>query len=174
MQRCPRYRAYKEAAGKEEGNPNKRQRLLDKSMPIRVTHKRAARIDKQLAFCIYKSGKQFNLFEDDCWVKFFQDNFGYTPPLRKDLAGPLLIQAHKNIKEKVKLVLSSSSSLCIITDESTNITNHKIINTSIITDSGVSIYHSNKEVEEGKMGAEELAAHTVKEAKEITSRDLSK
>ena len=71
LQICPGYKAYKEAAGKVEGNPNKRQRLLDESMPIRVTNERAARIDEQLAFCIYKSGKQFNLFEDNCWVKFF-------------------------------------------------------------------------------------------------------
>jgi hypothetical protein len=71
-------------------------------------------------------------------------------------------------------VLSSSSSLCITTDESTDIANHRIINTSAVTDSGVSIYYSNKEAEEGKLGAEELVAHTVEEAKEITSRDLSK
>jgi Protein of unknown function (DUF 659) len=174
LQRCLGYKAHREAVGKEEGNPNKRQRLLDESIPIRITHERAARIDEQLAFCIYKSGRQFNLFEDDCWVKFFKDNFGYTPPSRKDLAGPLLIQAHKNIEEKVKLVLSSSSSLCIVTDESTDIANHRIINTSIVTDSGVSIYHSNKEAEDGKMGAEELAAHTIEEAKDITSGDLSK
>jgi len=42
LQICPGYRAYKEAARKEEGNPNKRQRLLDKLIPIQVTHKRAA------------------------------------------------------------------------------------------------------------------------------------
>ena len=42
LQSCPRYKAYKEAAGKEGGNPNKRQRLLDESMPIRVTNERAA------------------------------------------------------------------------------------------------------------------------------------
>src|SRR5947209_5421514 len=147
LKSCPGYKAYKEAAGKEEGNPNKRQCLLNESMPIRITYERAARIDEQLALCIFKLGKKFNLFEDDCWVKFFQDNFGYTPPSRKDLAGPLLIQAHQNIKEKVKLVLSSSSSLCIVTDESTDIANHRIINTSVVTDSGISIYHSNKEAE---------------------------
>jgi hypothetical protein len=45
------------------------------------------------------------------------------------------------MKEKVKLVLSSSSSLCIVIDESTNIANYRIINTSVVIDSGVSIYH---------------------------------
>jgi hypothetical protein len=66
LQQCPGFKAYQEAAGKGQGNPNKRQRLLDESIPIRITHKRGARIDEQLAFCIYKSGKQFNLFEDSC------------------------------------------------------------------------------------------------------------
>jgi len=174
LMQCPGYKAYKEGAEKEEGNPNKRQRLLDESMPIRVPRERASQIDEQLAFCIYKSGKPFNIFEDDCWTQFFKDNFGYTLPSRKDLAGDLLTQAYENIQKKVKPVLSSSSSLCIVTDESTDIANHRIINTSIVTDSGVSIYHSNKEAEEGKMGAEELAAHTVEEAKDITGGDLSK
>ena len=64
--------------------------------------------------------------------------------------------------------------LCIVIDESTDIANHRIINTSVVTDSGVSIYHSNKEAEEGKMGAEELAAYTVEEAKDITGGNLSK
>jgi hypothetical protein len=71
-------------------------------------------------------------------------------------------------------VLISPSSLRIVTDESTDIANHRIINTSIITDSSVSIYHLNKEAENGEMGTEELAAHTIEEAKDITSRDLSK
>jgi hypothetical protein len=31
---CPGYKAYKEGVEKVEGNPNKRQRLLDESMPI--------------------------------------------------------------------------------------------------------------------------------------------
>jgi hypothetical protein len=64
--------------------------------------------------------------------------------------------------------------LYIVIDESTNIANHRIINTSVITDSGISIYHSNKEAEDGKMGAKELVAHTVKEAKDIIGGDLLK
>ena len=63
---CPRYKAYKEGAEKVEGNPNKRQRLLNESMPIWVTRERASQIDEQLAFYIYKLGRPFNIFEDDC------------------------------------------------------------------------------------------------------------
>ena len=64
--------------------------------------------------------------------------------------------------------------MCIITDESTNIANYRIIKTSIVIDSRVSIYHLNKEVEEGKMGAKELAAHTIEEAKGLIGGDLLK
>jgi len=71
-------------------------------------------------------------------------------------------------------VLSSSSLLCIIIDESTNIVNYKIINTFVVTDSKVFIYYLNKEAEEGKIGAKELVAHIVEKAKEITSKDLLK
>ena len=45
---------------------------------------------------------------------------------------------------------------------------------SVHTDSGISIYYLNKEVEEGKIGTEELAAHTIKEAKAITNNNLLK
>jgi hypothetical protein len=78
------------------------------------------------------------------------------------------------MQKKIKPILSSSSSLCIVIDESTNIANYRIINTSIVIDSRVSIYHLNKEAEEGKMGAKELAAHIVEEAKDITGGDLLK
>jgi hypothetical protein len=71
-------------------------------------------------------------------------------------------------------MLSSSSSLCIVIDESTNIANYRIINTSVIIDSSVSIYHLNKEVEYRKIEAKELVAHIVKEAKDIIGRDLLK
>ena len=71
-------------------------------------------------------------------------------------------------------MLSSSSLLCIIIDESTNIANYRIINTFVVIDSRASIYYSNKGVKEGKIGAKELAAYIVKEAKEIISRDLLK
>jgi hypothetical protein len=64
--------------------------------------------------------------------------------------------------------------LCIVIDESTNIANYRIINTSIVIDSRVSTYHLNKEAEEGKIEAKELAAYTVKEAKDIIGGDLLK
>jgi hypothetical protein len=64
--------------------------------------------------------------------------------------------------------------LCIITNKSINIANYRIINTSIVIDSKVSIYHLNKEAEKRKIRTKELAVYTVEEAKEITSRDLSK
>ena len=71
-------------------------------------------------------------------------------------------------------MLSSSSLLCIITNEFTNIANYKIINTSVVTDSKVFIYYSNKKAEERKIRAKELVAHIVKKAKEIISKDLLK
>jgi len=71
-------------------------------------------------------------------------------------------------------MLSASSSLCIITDKSTNIANYRIINTFIVIDSGISIYYSNKEAEEGKIGAKELVAHIIEEAKAITNINLLK
>jgi hypothetical protein len=61
-----------------------------------------------------------------------------------------------------------------VTDESTNVSSCKIINTSTITNNGDCYYISNIELDPSKLEAEELAKQAVKIAKRITNGDLSK
>lgn len=112
------------------------------------------------------------MFEEECWIKFFNKNFGYTPLSTKALSDSLLDEVYTNVKEEVKSKLRSSPYLCLVTDESTNIATNRVINTSVVTHNAESFYQSNIEAKEGTIGAKELVAYTIGQAKEITKGDL--
>lgn len=78
------------------------------------------------------------------------------------------------MEDQVNYQLRVSPFLNIITDESTDISGNRIINTSMITTSGDCFYISNLEAKAGRLGAEELAEHTVAIAKQVTNGNLSK
>jgi len=80
------------------------------------------------------------MFEEECWIKFFSKNFGYTPPSTKVLSNSLLDEVYTNVKEEVKSKLRSSPYLCLVIDESTNIATNRVINTSIVTHNAESFY----------------------------------
>ena len=78
------------------------------------------------------------------------------------------------MKADVDLQLSASNCLNLITDESTDISRHRIINTSVVTNNGDCFNISNIEAQPGKLTAEELIEGAVEIAIQITNRDLSK
>src|ERR1700722_3760008 len=159
---------------KDEQHVPKKQRRLDETMVIRISEERRERIDKELAQCLFQSGKPLSLFEHNCWKDFFKQNFGYTLPSRFKISRPLLDECYDSTKQDVSQELSSSSSLSLVIDESTNISKNRIINTSVVLPSSKSFYWSNIEANVGKMGAEELTDHIIKTAKDITNTQLSK
>jgi hypothetical protein len=169
---CPVLKAIRQSEG---SNPTaKRQRTLTDSFASPVSGARKAQIDKELAMCLYQTGRPLSMFEDNCWIEFFKKNFGYTPPSTEALSNPLLEDVYSNVKAQVKSKIQSSPYLGIITDESTNINTNRIINTSVVTSSGDSYYWSNIEAKEGTLGAKELADHTIKQAREIMDNDFSR
>jgi hypothetical protein len=80
------------------------------------------------------------MFNDDCWIQFFQKNFGYTPPYSKTISRTLLNKVYESAKIEVKAKLSLSPFLKLVIDESTNINQNRIINTSVITNTSKSFY----------------------------------
>jgi 23S rRNA A1618 N6-methylase RlmF len=64
--------------------------------------------------------------------------------------------------------------LNLVTDKSTNISNNRIINTSVITNNSSSFYISNLKAELRKLGAKEVVDHTITQAKKFTKGDLLK
>jgi hypothetical protein len=77
-------------------------------------------------------------------------------------------------KEEVKAELSSSAFLGLVMDESININQHRIINTSVITNSNDAWYWKNKEAAEGKLGAKELTALAIEAGEDMTEHDLTR
>lgn len=59
-------------------------------------------------------------------------------------------------------------------DESTNINQNRIINTSVVTSTGETFYWKNIEAAEGKLGAKELTDHALKTAEDITDGNMKK
>jgi hypothetical protein len=131
------------------------------------------KLDELFAFAIFKTGRPFSAFEDEAWTEFFAE-LGYKPPSPSKLSNALLDQAHKKIEVAVTLQLCASYTLNLVTDESTDISSRRIVNTSAITNNGNCYYILNIELEPSKLRAEELTMQAVKTAKGITNGDLSK
>jgi hypothetical protein len=122
---------------------------------------------------MYKTRRPFTAFEDDAGTDFFAE-FGYKPPSLTMLSTTLLDQAYTKIETTVELQLSASYTLNVVTDESTNISNNRIINTSVVTNNSNCFYISNIKAEPRKLGAKELVDTVIKIVKRITHKDLSK
>jgi hypothetical protein len=114
------------------------------------------------------------MFDDECWIDFFQENFGYTPPHSRTISETLLNKVHTSAFADVKAELSSSPFLGLVMDESTNINQNRIINTSVVTSTGETFYWKNIEAAEGKLGAKELTDHALKTAEDITDGNMKK
>jgi hypothetical protein len=169
---CPVLKAQRE---EKYLNPAaKHQRTIDDSLIPRIPALQKAQIDKELASYLYQTAQPLSMFEEECWIKFFNKNFGYTPPNTKALSDSLLDEVYTDVKVEVKSKLCSSSYLCLATDESTNIATNRVIKTSVVTHTAESFYWSNIQTKEETIDAKELAAYTIEQAKEITDDDLSK
>ena len=96
-----------------------------------------ALLDLDFAEACYVSGLPFTVYQDEAMQKGFRTlNPAYKPPNRKALAGRLLDKVYIHVKEKVDSAIQSTKLLNIVTDESTDINNSRIVNISIHTPSG--------------------------------------
>jgi len=61
-----------------------------------------------------------------------------------------------------------------VTDESTDISGYRIINTSVLTNNGNCFFISNVKAKAGKLGAQEITKEAINTVTRIAYRDLSK
>lgn len=167
LEQCTKYHEI------QQSTASKLQTKLPQHHTKSISSEQKHRIDQKLAFAIFKTGRPFTLFEDSAWLDFFSE-FGYSPPSATTLSQRLLEEAFTKVEEQVNYQLRSSPFLNLITDESTDISGNRIINTSITTTTGDSFYISNLEAKAARLGAEELAEHTITIAKQVTNGNLSK
>ena len=94
-------------------------------------------LDFRFTKVCYVDGLPFSIYESPVMKEaLWTLHPAYKPPTRKAIAGPLLDKVYIDVKSKVNSYITSIQSLNVITDESTNINNSRIMNISIHTDIG--------------------------------------
>ena len=94
-------------------------------------------LDLDAARVCYEEGLPFTLFEKPAMQRFLlRLNPAYKPPSRKQIASPLLEEAHFQLKESIDKAIRALDLLNIVTDESSNINKDRIANISVHTDFG--------------------------------------
>jgi hypothetical protein len=117
--------------------------------------------------------KPFSLFESEEWIEAFA-KLGYKPPGTDMISGPLLEKIYESIRQRVKdEILKSGSLVNIAVDESTNISNERIQNTSIITIDGQSFHWLSKDLGSTQQSADEIAKTVLTNLVGMTDGDLS-
>ena len=171
LEECLEYHNF--IKSKDQPEPKKKQQTIESLVLPRMDPIRKARIDQKIAKAIYVSSKPFTLFEDQEWLEVWQE-FGYTPPTRQALSRPLLDQTYSKVEKDVEFVLSSSSFVNLITDESTDINMNRMINYSFTTNDGNYFYWLTTEASEGSQNAARITEQIIETAKRLTHGQLLK
>jgi hypothetical protein len=142
----------------------------------------AAHIDakgmKQLhmkaAMALYMTASSFTLFHDPAMKTLFQSlNPAFKMPDRRQFAGGLLDEAYNSVKVEVDCILQASNELNIITDESTNITMHRIANISVHTQNGA-FHYASEDVGHKRMTAVAIQDWLMNHLNVLTGNDLQR
>ena len=137
--KCDKYLTLHKSKG-IENDITREAAVLSKQTPLnvpRISTQTKALLDFDFAEACYVSGLPFTVYQDEAMQRGFRTlNPAYKPPNRKALAGPLLNQVYSHVKEKVDSAIQATKLLNIVTDESINISNARIVNISIHTPSG--------------------------------------
>lgn len=122
---------------------------------------------------MFKTKQAFTAFKDDTQTDFFTE-FRYKPLLAKKLSILLFNKAYTKIETTINLQLRASYTLNLVTDESTNISSYRIINTSVITNNNNCFYISNIKAKLRKLRVEEIIEEAIITVKKIIYRNLLK
>lgn len=133
---------------------------------------RIKQLDGLFAKAVYTSCCSFTFFTTPEWTAFFA-KLGYTPPSERRLRIALLDDCYTDMKNEVAKVFQASRHLGIVADESTNITNHRIQNVSVMCNQ--TSYHWSSENLEDEEATADASVATIKvKALEITNNDLNR
>lgn len=121
-----------------------------------------------MAAICYVEGVPFKLFETNTFKTVLSSlHPAYKPPTRKAIAGPLLDESYEKLQLKVNKIIAELPLLNIVTDESTNINNARIINLSLHTSHG-SFHYLSEDIGSTRLTAENTAEWLKKHMKEIS------
>jgi len=133
---------------------------------------RIKQLDGLFAKAVYTCCCSFTFFTTPEWTAFFA-KLGYTPPGDYRLRIALLDDCYTDMKNEVAKVFQASRHLGIVADESTDITNHRIQNVSVMCNQ-TSYHWSSENLEDEEATADASVATIKAKAIEITNNDLNR
>jgi len=157
---CDKYLTLHKTKGIQNDIMSEAASLGSKQTPLNIptlSTETKALLDLDFAEACYISGLPFTVYQDEAMQRGFRTlNPAYKPHNRKALAGPLLDKVYINVKEKVDLTIQSTKLLNIVTDESTNINNARIVNISFHIPSSA-IHWRSEDIGARQMTADNIA-----------------
>ena len=126
------------------------------------------------AMALYMTASSFILFHDPAMKTVFQSlNPIFKMPDRHQFAVGVLDEAYNSVKVKMDCILQASNKLNIITDESTNITMHRIANISVHTQNNA-FYYASEDVGHKRMTAVTIHNSLMNHLNVLTENDLQR
>jgi hypothetical protein len=107
---------------------------------------------------VYMGGRPFNTYENK-YIERFITNASqntYTPPSERLIAGRLLQECHTHVKSQVDQQLARIKNYNFIWDESTDISNNRVINLSVVIPPFGSFFLDNIPVDDDKLDSDYL------------------
>lgn len=113
-------------------------------------------LDHAAALAVYMSASPFTLLSNSYFTAFIQLNPTYLPPSRASLANQLLDDIYCNVKTEVDAIIEKQQYINIVVDESGDISSHRIINLSILTETGA-FHYKTEDTGSMQLGAVEIS-----------------
>ncbi|KAI0998813.1 hypothetical protein K3495_g9385 [Podosphaera aphanis] len=120
---------------------------------------------------MFTSTVAFSQFETPEWKEFFK-RLNFQFPSRHALSGPTPDSLYYKVKSEVQKVTDEAKYIQIVSDDSSNVSNHSVENVSFMTGSRSSFYWKSTAIGGIKAGAEWSCNHIVKAAQKNTRGDL--
>ena len=114
-------------------------------------------VDLLAAMSIYRSAMPFSTLSNPAMLRFLQQlDPSYAPPGRRALSEGLLDETYSRVRARVMAVIDKQEFINVIMDESDDITHHRIINLSVLTDCGA-FHFKTEDYGSGRMTAANLS-----------------
>jgi hypothetical protein len=114
--------------------------------------------DLEAVMAVYIGGRPFNTYENKYMERFIinASQNTYTPPFKRLIGGQLLTECYTYVKSQVDQQIARVTNLNFICDESTDISNNRVINLSIVIPPFGSFFLENIPVNDDKLDSDYL------------------
>lgn len=139
-----------------------------------LTRESSALLDQLAAKALYMGARPFRTYEEPAMLALLRTlQPAWKPPHRKLFATTLLDTCYEDLRAKLQVLWGQATYLNIITDESSNITMHRIFNVSLHTSMGA-MHYVSKDILEVRLNGAEIAKWIHQHALELSDNTLTR